>query len=121
MEGVLVVDQADIGLVKRGQPVRLLLPQLSPSLATGRVTEIARVDVTALPRELALEHKLPTRITDHGTVRPASATYEVRVALDETPCPLTPGTTGDARIRAGTMSLAERGMRWARRTFAAEL
>jgi putative peptide zinc metalloprotease protein len=121
LEAVLVIDQADVDFVRKGQRVRLRLDQLSRQFLSGEITEIAELDMDLVPRELLGEKQIATR-TDHaGQVRPVSAAYQARVRLDEHNEALAIGATGLAKVEVESQTLARLLYRYLRRTLRLEL
>jgi putative peptide zinc metalloprotease protein len=118
VDAILCVDQADIPFVQPGQPVRLRLPALSSTVAQGNVVEIAARELENSPRALVLAGRLPVRLDAAGVPRPVRTIYEVRVTVDGPGVSIPAGCVGDARINAGSMSLARRLIRYCEITFA---
>ena len=87
-------------------------------IITGRVSEIAEIDLEVAPPELIASGAFPTRIGEDGIARPISTAYQVRITLDlpEKSTLILRGT-GRARIEAASQSTARRLLRFLRRTF----
>ena len=117
LEALLVLDQADVKFVGKGQRVRLKLDELPGEILDGTITEIAKTDLKVAPRELASGKQLPIRIDDQGIPRPVETSYQARVVLDEHDGPLLPGTGGRAKILVARQSLGRRLYRALGRTF----
>jgi putative peptide zinc metalloprotease protein len=116
LHATLVVDQADIALVKNGQRVRVQLDQLPGSYLEGTVTELAELDLKNAPRELLAAGLLPTREGPHGQRRPIHASYLARVVLEDVQHPLLMRASGRAKIYVAPQSLGFRIYRYLRRT-----
>lgn len=128
MEAVLVIDQADIELVQKGQEVEILLESLpDKSLAasasggqTARltITEIAGVDLKITSGRLSTKvgGDLPTRTDAAGRQRPMSTSYQARVPIDDPQGLLRTGLRGTARIHTADSTLGSRLWRLAMQT-----
>jgi putative peptide zinc metalloprotease protein len=120
LEGLLVIDQADIDLVRRGQTVRMQLDQTPGGVITGTIDEIARLDLDVAPPELIAAGVLPLR-NDGPTPRLASTVYQARVKLDAHEHALLIRTSGDAKVLVDPASLGWRLWRYVSRTFRFDL
>ncbi len=114
---VLLVNQDDINLVRVGQPARMVWHELSGEVLTGRITEIAALDLDLLPRDAVQRLNLPALPTAEGTLVPVGTWYQARVHLDPTDAPLPRGAAGAAKILIAPQSLGTRIIRWLARTF----
>ncbi|MFH1264197.1 MAG: HlyD family efflux transporter periplasmic adaptor subunit, partial [Planctomycetota bacterium] len=117
LEAILVVDQSDLVFVKTGQRVRLQLDELPAEVLGGTVTEIATNDLAVVPRELAVNQRLPSRVDESGISRPLAVYYQVRVSLDDHERRLLTGTSGRAKILVEPRAVGRRVLRYLRRTF----
>ncbi len=84
LEATLVIDQADIDLVRVGQQVQIHLDELPSETLEGTISAIGELDLKVAPRELVIAGDLPTRTDESGVSRPFSASYQARVKLDPT-------------------------------------
>ncbi len=128
MEAVLVIDQADVELVREGQEVDLLVDAIPHRTIARRVedghaapltvAEIAQSDLKISPRRLSTKAggELATRTDSGGLERPISAAYQARVPLDNPEGVLRTGLRGTARIRTADQTLGERLWRLAMQT-----
>jgi multidrug efflux pump subunit AcrA (membrane-fusion protein) len=116
-EAVLHVEQSDIELVQEGQPVRMRLDHIPDSVFHGTVTEIARLDLKVMPRELVAADDLPSRTDQRGVRRPLDTWYQARVRFDADPPHLVGGIRGRARIEVAPRSLGEQLARFLKQTF----
>lgn len=114
---LLMVDQRDINLVRVGQTVRFLWNELSGEVLTGKIVELAALDLSTLPREAVLRLNLPARVSADGVLRPVGTWYQARVHLDETDVPLPRDSAGTAKILIEPQSLSTRFLRWLKQTF----
>jgi putative peptide zinc metalloprotease protein len=121
LEAVLVIDQADVEFVRTGQTVRLALDQAPGLILTGRVADIAKIDLKVAPPELVTGGELPTLTDESGVARPISASYQARVTLDEHSQRLLLGASGWAKINVAPLSLGQRVYRYVSRTFRFDL
>jgi putative peptide zinc metalloprotease protein len=120
MEAILVIDQADIELVREGQEVEILLDAVPQQTLRYRadgdrperlkITEVAGIDLKASPRGLSTKvgGDLPTRTDAAGIERPISTSYQARVPLDNPDGVLRSGLRGTARIHADSQTIAQR-------------
>ena len=128
MEAILVIDQADIELVRKGQEVRILLDELlgqpiAHNTAGGEavalsIAQIAQRDLMISPKRLSTKAggDLPTRTDPGGMERPMSASYQASVPIDDPDGLLRSGLRGTARIRVDNASLGARLWRLAMQT-----
>ncbi len=109
LEATAVVDQADMEFVRVGQRARIRLDALPGRVCEGTIVGVAKIDLKIAPRELAAaQSDLAVRRDHAGTVRPASTSYQARMALSECPAGLLTGSRGQARIVVAPQSLASR-------------
>jgi len=104
LEAVLIVDQADIEFLQRGQPVRLNLDAYAGETLLGTIEEISHRELDETPRQLAQRGggELATTATAEGRERPLNPSYLVRVRVEDPELSLRPGLRGRARIECGT-------------------
>lgn len=117
LDAALVLDQSDIEFVQPGQEVEIQLDQSPAHRLYGTVREVSELDLKVTPPELVPEGALSTRPDAEGVLRPTEAVYQARVSLRETDRPLLLGEAGQAKIHAGSLSLARRLWRTLSRTF----
>jgi len=117
IEAVAIVDQADVDRLALGQRAEVKLAQAAGDIINGTVTEIAEVDVDVAPTSLAKTGDVASRTDATGQVRPLSASYQVRVALDPGERTLLLGAPGRVRIHAAPQSLLARVWRRLRGSF----
>ena len=116
----LVVDQADLGQVRVGQRVRILLDEYHTRELAGVVTEIARRELDATPPELAAKRLVPSD-PFRGAEHPLGVYYLVSVELPELATAPPLWSSGRARIEAAPATLAWRLGDYLRRTFRLDL
>lgn len=121
LEAALVLEQADVELVRAGQRVSIQLEQNPGRVLSGTIQEIAEIDLAVTPAELLPAGTIPTRADETGVPRPVETVYQARVSLPAADAPLVIGQAGRARVHAGSMSLARRLARFLNRTFRFEL
>lgn len=118
--GTLVVDEADIALVRVGQKVRIWLEALPDRTLDGTIAEVSEVELAVAPTNLTVRGELPTKVDAEGLARPRRSSYQARVTLEPlegSDAALLADTGGRARIRVAPCCLAERLYRFLRRTF----
>jgi len=119
LEAVLVIDQSQIVFIAEGQQVEIKLDEYPGEVWSGRIGEIAEVDLKVIPRQLAAEAggELAGAADDTGAARPASTSYQARVSLDNADQRLLPGFRGRAKIRVGSRTLGQAIWRYLSQTF----
>lgn len=117
IQPVLLIDQADVGLVRLGAEVRLRLKQTPGKILEGTVEKIDLVDLKVAPRQLIAEGELSVHRDEHGVVRPIDTYYQARVKLKQPPKNLLVGTRGRAKIEVLPRSLGEQVYRFLTSTF----
>ena len=111
------MDQADIRFVQSGQDVHMKLDHMPGIVLRGKIGEISKLDMKVAPRELAASGSLPVRTDRTGVSHPATAAYQVRVAIDPVPPEVLVAARGQAKIFAAPQSLAARIRRRALQVF----
>jgi hypothetical protein len=118
-EAVLVIDAAHVEFVAEGASVEIKLDEYPTATLTGRIEDVAQLDMQVIPR--GLSHKtgggVETITDDAGVERTLRVSYQARVRLAEFTQPLLPGFRGRAIIHAGSQSLGQRLWRLANDTF----
>jgi len=111
LEGVLMVDQADIPWLRVGQAVQLALEESAGQTVTGQIVEIAETDTPTVSPRLSNKHGggLDTRSQPvSGEQRPCSPTFQAKVLIENPHGILRPGLCGEARVSVKPSTLAER-------------
>jgi putative peptide zinc metalloprotease protein len=114
---MLVINQAQIPLVRAGQTVRLRWPESPGQVHKGEIVEVAELDIDLLTTDLVRRANLPTRITAMGRVKPVGTWYHALVHVPASQDELLPGTVGEARILVDPQSLLTQFRSWFARTF----
>ena len=118
LEATLVIDQADIDLIRVGQKVQIRLDESPGAPLQGTIATIGALDLKVAPPALVIAGELPSKIDAAGVPRPLSTSYQARVELDPaTDRGLRYGALGRAKITAAPESLAGRLLRYIRQTF----
>lgn len=117
VEAVAIVDQADVERIVAGQRALLKLDESAGDTLEATVTQIAEVDLKVAPRQLAFGGELPVHKDAAGVPRPATASYQVRLALEPAAQTLLLGSRGRVKIYAASESLLVRARRWLREAF----
>jgi putative peptide zinc metalloprotease protein len=117
LEASVVLDQRDVEFVRAGQEVRVQLDQSPDRVLSGRILEIAEIDLKVTPAELLPEGSVPTRPDESGVPRPVSTMYQARVSLIGAESLVLIGQAGQAKIDTAPMSLARRLSRYLSHTF----
>ena len=115
-EAVLFIDEADIGLVRSKQPVRMSFAVAPGSFLSGTIYEIAGRESQAVPRELAAGGEVANRRDATGVLRPLTTTYEARVKLDDQALSLVSAAPGRAKIVVDAQTIFQRFYRVLRKT-----
>jgi putative peptide zinc metalloprotease protein len=114
MEAVLVVDQTEIEFIRQNQLVEVNLDEYPGEKWTGRINEIATIDLQVAPRALSSKAGggLSTETDKAGAERPASVSYQARVALENNDERLSPGFRGRAKVHVGSRTLGKAILRY---------
>ena len=123
MEAVLVVDQADIDLIKVGVEADMKIDSAKMETFSGFVRQISEMDMKETPESLSKQvgGQLDTEMDSSGRLRPMSTSYQARVPLDDVKVPLRAGYRGQAKIYVGWKSLGWRLYRFLSKTFSFEM
>jgi putative peptide zinc metalloprotease protein len=101
LDAVLVIDQADIGLVEQGQQVEMKFDELPHDILRGTIEEISRQDLKVSSKRLSAKGggELATKTDPNtGAEKPASTSYQARVPLDDPDGLLRLGLRGQAKV-----------------------
>ena len=101
LEAVLVIDQADIGLVEAGQRVEMKFDELPDDVLHGTIEEISQQNLKVSSKRLSSKGggELATKTDPNtGAEKPASASYQARVPLDNPEGLLRLGLRGQAKV-----------------------
>ncbi|WP_425615960.1 HlyD family efflux transporter periplasmic adaptor subunit [Anatilimnocola sp. NA78] len=122
-EAVLAIDQNAMEFVRPGQKVELILDQWPGRKVHGKIEHISEQPWQALPPSLSAKAggRIPTRSGHSGAEHPLSETFQASVPLQETDDRWISEGTGQARIHAGTLTLAQHAWRTICRTFRFQL
>ena len=123
MEAVLAVDQADVEFIKKEQPVELLVNQVPCEIFHSEIKLVTPNEMQDTPRALSSKHggDIVTETARSGREVPTSTKFLVKVNLENEEQLVVPGSTGVAKIRAGSQTVGRRIWRLASRTFQFEL
>jgi putative peptide zinc metalloprotease protein len=108
LEAFLVIDQAEMKFVRKGQRVRLQLDENPGRVLEGTIAEVAKTDVKVAPRELTKESDLLVHFDREGIPRPVATSYQAQVVLDEADAALRIGTRGRAKVLVDPQPLGQR-------------
>ncbi|MDR1924767.1 MAG: hypothetical protein LBQ66_10375 [Planctomycetaceae bacterium] len=119
LEAVVVVDQSKTGFLQIGQRVDVLLSELPDRIFTGNINEFEEQAVTAIDLQLSTSAggEVPTLRQRDGSEKPTSASYRVRMLLDNPDNLIKPGMTGTAKIHVAPQTLGMRSWRFFNETF----
>ena len=117
LQGIALIDQAGIEFVQPGQRVTLLMNQMPGQPLTGTIADVAKIDLQAVPPNLAAASGLATRQNKDGVTQPMSTAYQARIALDQHGRNLAAGDLGRCKIAVCPQPLGQRLLRYLRRTF----
>jgi hypothetical protein len=116
-EALALIDETDLADVRIGQTVRLQLQQAPTEILTGKVTEIAEVNLESAPPELVSQHTIEVHESTDSKQKPIRKVYQARVQIDASDAPLLAGSRGKVRIKVAPQTTVEKLLRWARHTF----
>ena len=119
LEAVLVIDQADIELVREGQRVRIQVDQLPGETFSSTVDRVAQRELELTSRRMSSKTggQLQTQTDATGGERPLSTSYQARALLTDEEAVLRLGSRGRARISVDSQTLASRMWRYVAQTF----
>ncbi len=119
LEAAIVVDQSKIEFLKRGQAVELKLNEFPGKIFEGEVYEIERQKVTSLDVQLSTRAggEVPTTTQEGGIEEPNSASYRVRMLLDNPDLSIKVGMTGAAKVHVEPQTLGYRLWLFVNNTF----
>lgn len=118
-KAMLVIDQGSLEFIKPGQPVTILLDQDAGHQLSGVIESVARKELTYVPPALSNKHggQIPTLTESGGLERPQSVVYQATVLIDDPRQELRPGAIGQAKIKVGQQTVANRVGRYLAQTF----
>lgn len=119
LEAVLVIDQADIELVREGQAVRIQIDQLPGESLLSTVDSVAQRELELTSRRMSSKTggQLQTQTDATGAERPTNTSYQARALLTDEEAVLRLGARGKARISVQSQTLASRLWRYMSQTF----
>ncbi|MDR0705691.1 MAG: HlyD family secretion protein, partial [Planctomycetaceae bacterium] len=119
LEAVLVVNQSKTGFLKQGQRVELKLHEFPGKTFEGQIHEIEKQAVASLDVQLATRAggEVPTTTQRDGAEKPNSASYRVRMLLDNPDLSIKVGMTGVAKIHVEPQTLGKRAWLFVNETF----
>jgi putative peptide zinc metalloprotease protein len=122
-EAVLAIDQNAMEFVRQGQPVEIVLDQWPGRKLRGNIEHLSEEPWNALPPALSSKSGGPIQTSTgaDGAEHPLSETFQASVPLAETDDRWIAEGTGQARIHAGSLTLAQHAWRMICRTFRFEL
>ena len=116
----LVIDQAEVDFIAKGQLVEIKLDELPHDTFRSskreevvvEIDEIAADELSVSPRNLSAKvgGELPTETDASGSERPLNPSYQARVFLDDPDGLLRPGLRGRAKIHTADQTLGRRSM-----------
>ena len=122
LEAVLVIDQANIGLVRAGQRVELQFDQLPHEIFQGTIEEVSQQNLQVASKRLSNKGggEVATKTDPSGIERPMTPSYQARVPLHDPHGILRLGLRGQAKIhmdRGNWQTIAGRVWRYLTQTF----
>jgi putative peptide zinc metalloprotease protein len=122
LDAMLVIDQADISLVKTKQKVDIKLDALPHDVLHGEIKEYSQQNYKVSSKGLSAKSggELATTTDKSGAERPASTSYQARVPLDDPEGLLRLGLRGRAKIHMdfqGWQTIGQRIWRYVTQTF----
>lgn len=122
-EAVLAIDQNSMEFIRTGQQVDVILDQWPGRKIHGKIEHLSEEPWNAVPPSLSTKAggRVPTRTGGDGAEHPLSETFQASVPLHETDDRWIAEGTGQARIHAGSLTIAQHAWRMICRTFRFEL
>ena len=123
LEAVLAIDQSDIEFVRPDQPVEMLVRQNPLKVFESITDQISPTEMKSTPKSLSSRFggEIVTSAGPDGADIPQSTKYRVTVRLANPDGIILPGSSGVAKIRTGSQTLAKRAWRLFSQTFQFEL
>lgn len=124
MEAVLIIDQADMELVRESQEVDIKFDAYPYQVYKSTIEEISRRDVEQLSPSLSNQAggRLATQTDpETGAQKLVHASYQARAPVDDPQGVIVTGMRGTAKIYPGWKPLGWRAWRWLTRTFNFEM
>ena len=120
LEAILIVDQARTAFLRPNQRIELKLHESPHRILTGKIDEIERQSISALPIQLSTQAggEVPTTTRADGSEEPIRAAYRVRMLLENTPdLSIRIGMTGIGKIHVERQTLGYRLWLFVNETF----
>lgn len=119
LECIVAIEQSEIEFIRADQPIEILLDGFPHFVLTGRLSEIAKVEIDETPEAWSAKSggRLATRTEAHGAEQPLFAHYRARAPLDSVHPGMRPGMRGRAKIRVGSQTWLAWAARVAEQTF----
>lgn len=123
LEAILIVDQADIEFVRKGQQVKLKIDSRPHDTMRGLIEEVSQSDMKIASRRMSTKSQGELATTTDpvtGIERPQSTSYQAKVPLDDPEGLLQIGLRGRAKVymdRPHWQTLGQRVWRLITRTF----
>ncbi|MCY2967993.1 MAG: hypothetical protein NT069_30920 [Planctomycetota bacterium] len=121
LEATLLVNQADVDLLRVGQTVEVRTGARLQFRLTGQVVAIGQSPIAELPMELATTAAIPARPQAGRNAVPLEPHYQVRVEFEDPQIPVSRGTTGSARVKVAWASAWRQVLDLLRRTLRVDL
>ncbi|MBA3481423.1 MAG: biotin/lipoyl-binding protein [Pirellulales bacterium] len=122
-DAMLVIDLDDVGLLRKGQEVKLMFEESAYHVYVSKIEEPGSDVLQQAPPRLASTNggPLAAQPNQDGTLRPLNTSYQAIARLDNPNGMLRNGLIGRARIEAQPRTLWWRFMRYLGRTFNFEI
>jgi putative peptide zinc metalloprotease protein len=119
LDAVIVVDQSKMGFLRIGGRIEMMLHELPDRIFAGKINEIEEQAVTSVDIQLSTTAggEVPTTRQKDGSEKPTSASYRVKMLLDNNDNLIKPGMTGIAKIHVAPQTLSMRAWRLFNETF----
>ena len=120
LEAHLILDQADIHLIKTTNDAWLKVHGKAEKTYKSKVSEIAKRTSDEVPTELSnlAEGEVASKPDPKtGNAKPLTAVYEIIIPIENPDLELEPGLRGFAKIDGGTYTLAWWLLRWWNKVF----
>jgi len=120
LEAHLILDQADIHLIKIPNRAWLKVHGKAETTFTSKVSEIAKRTSDEVPNELSnmAEGEVASKPDPKtGAAKPLTAVYEIIIPVENPELELEPGLRGFAKIDGGSYTLAWWLLRWWNKVF----
>lgn len=118
-KATLVIDESKVEFVQIGQPVRLMLESRPGWMIRSQVAGKANRPMSEIPAGLSTQYGggVATTMDESGKAVPQAVSYQVSAPIPSGDTAVCFGMQGYAKVLVGRLSIGQRILRFAQRTF----